>query len=153
MAGRKATKSAEEVMNKSLMQNTENEIGNEQTVTEERLENTPSDTLIDANPNTDETEKIESEPMTGELSSAGEDLIDGDVKELIDEVGKVGDTLNSEELKGENATELISHELEHAKELEEKLKEKVNESEKDIKAVRNEQFCNFWCGVSDGWNN
>ena len=114
---------------------------------EEATEGTPAEPEA---PEAEEaTEGTPAEPEAEE--DVEKELVDDETKELIGEVESVGKALEGDALTGPDAEQAISKELEHVDKLEKKLKEKVNEGEKNVRA-KNERFTEFWCGVNNGWN-
>ena len=86
------------------------------------------------------------------------DLLDEETKELSEKVAELGEGIEKINDSGAEVTkEELEAALEQANELEAQVKEEIKKTEHkvqgNIKAIKNEQFKNFWCGVSDGWNN
>lgn len=177
MAGKKTTKKVDEVLedkNEVLtnettetVESTEETTAENTEVNETPTENEAPQEETQAEPEAEEaTEETPAEPEAPEAEEATEgtpaepeaeedaekELVDDETKELIGEVESVGKALEGDALTGPDAEQAISKELEHVDELEKKLKEKVNEGEKNVRA-KNERFTEFWCGVNNGWNN
>ena len=178
MAGKKTTKKVDEVLedkNEVLtnettetVESTEETVAENTEVNEAPTENEAQQEETPAESETEEeaTEETPAEPEAPEAEEATEgtpaepeaeegaekELVDDETKELIGEVESVGKALEGDALTGPDAEQAISKELEHVDELEKKLKEKVNEGEKNVRA-KNERFTEFWCGVNNGWNN
>ena len=165
MAGRKTTKKTdEEILEvKEEVLAEETAVADKKVETNEALTEEATQTSKDSAVAAEEEKAVEdAEDAEKELVEDAEDtekepeligdvIVDEETKELIDEVASVGEALErGDELITEEA---IGKELEHVEELEKKLTEKVNESSKNVKNIKTERFRDFWCGVSDGWNN
>ena len=115
-------------------------------------------------------EEVAAEPKTEEttveetvIETKAEEVVENNTADNLEEVQKLAEELynvdakvnDAKEVEAQKAMETLSEQLEAVKEIENKLQ---NETKKTISGLSDKQrkstiFSNFWCGVSDGWNN
>ena len=129
---------------------------------------------------TETTEAITSEPVNGETEGAeenppedpedeetndegtqdapekeqkNEELLDDVTETAAKELAETGKNLENAE-----TVEQLEQELEKVNNIEKNLQEEIKKNtekakDRDYTTRVNERFAEFWCGVSDGWNN